>query len=87
MMKKEKILDYLLPIRNLFLKIPIIRSIFLKIESILYNRFANRDIQKLIKTTINYNQQIYNNLLKRIKKFDQSYSFKNKTILEIGPTG
>ncbi len=83
LINKEIIRIFLFIIRNITLRYPILKFIFLKTESHLYNPFTN--FKEQIQYKLEHNQQLFENMIKKIRKYEKNYNFKGKVVLEIGP--
>lgn len=85
MLVRNTIISSLHIIESIALKIPIIKSVVLRLENLFYNTFLTRNIEEQIEKKIEYNQSLFYHYINQIKQHDENYNFKNKTILEIGP--
>ena len=84
-MIKENLIFPLHILKIIALSIPFLKPIILRLESRINQNLFNLSSKDIIQKEILRVEEIYNQILNRIKEYDRNFSFKNKTILEIGP--
>lgn len=72
-------------IRNIIIRIPIIKSFFLRLENKV--KYSKKKIinDNLIDYKIRHTHYVFENIKEILRKYEKNYDFKNKIILEIGP--
>ncbi|MBD3215548.1 MAG: methyltransferase domain-containing protein [Candidatus Lokiarchaeota archaeon] len=72
-------------IRNIILNVPKFDRLYLRLEGLILSHHRWKNYRNEAKKTINRTLTTFRNLENRIKDYDKNFSFKDKTILEIGP--